>query len=174
MSGYALGDRLVQSREGRQVIVAESVCRKPCHELEYTATGVKIVIKAFSDATLAAKEAFIFKTACTDLECAPRLPKLLDLLEDKEIFYIVYEYIQGGDLFDRVRSMNGACVPETLAYQWMSDLLHCLTGFRRLGIAHMDLSPEVIYKAGKVPFYEFLLCIGSGTAKLMSISLLFF
>lgn len=138
--GYVLDDHLVQSREGRYVLAGEVV--RPCDN-GYARTGLKIVVKAFSDPNVAAKEASILKWACTDNECALRLPKLLDVLQDQDTFYLVYEFISGGDLFDRIRLMNGACVPEALAVQWMSDLLHCLEGLHRQGIAHMDLSPEV-------------------------------
>lgn len=142
-SGYVFGDRLVPSKEGRHVVLADFVWCKPRHEVGYAATGLKTVIKGFPDASQAAKEAFIFTRACTDAECAPRLPKLLDFLRGQETFYIVYEYIEGGSLFDRISLMDGACVAEALAFRWMSDLLHCLKGLHREGIAHMDLSPEV-------------------------------
>lgn len=155
-SGYVFGDRLVQSRKGRQVVVAEPVRCKPCFELEYTATGLKTVVKGFSDATVAIKEACLVTRAYTDSDCAPRLPKLLDLLQDQNTFYIVYEYIDGPDLFDRISSMNGACVPEALVFRWMSDLLHCLKGLQRRGIAHRDLSPEVIFQDCMKGFLRFI------------------
>lgn len=135
LHGYLLGDPLVQSREGRYVLAGEVVCRN-VYDNGYARTGLKIVVKAFSNPTVAAKEASILKRASIDQECALRLPKLLDALQGDDTFYLVYECIEGGDLFDRIRLMNGACVPEALAVQWMSDLLHCLTGLHRQGIAH--------------------------------------
>lgn len=111
--------------------------------MNYKRTHVKVVVKIFSDYQAAVQEAQVFWHARGNPESASRLPQLVGMLQDKTNSYILLEHIEGGDLFQRIHSMEGANVPGPLALHWMLELLQCVQGLHRRNIAHMDLSPEV-------------------------------
>lgn len=145
-SGCVFGDYLVPCRKGRYVVVADLVHRydAPSEGGVYRRSGNKVVVKAFTDTTLAAKELRLSRLASLDPENSSRLANVVAHLQDHNTSYILFDYIKGGDLCNRICSMKGTRVPRPVAIQWMSELLHCLKGLRRCGIAHMDLSPEVM------------------------------
>jgi hypothetical protein len=151
--GCIFGRYLAKCRKDRYVSVAELVHRHeaPCKDIVYKRTGVKVVVKAFTNKDLAAKEADAVKWACGDLDNIRRLTRLVVQLRDHNTSYILFDYIEGGDLCTYICSMNGAQIPHPVAIRWMSDLLHCLTGLQRRGIAHMDLSSEVISQVDWLP-----------------------
>lgn len=164
-SGCVFDDHLVPCREGRYVAVAEFVHRHetPSEGVVYRRSGNKVVVKAFLDTTLAAKEFFLSRLASFDPESSSRLVHVVAHLKDHNTAYILFDYIEGGDLCSYICSMNGARIPRPVAVQWMADLLHCLKGLHRCGIAHMDLSPEVDELAflfvSSFPLAHILLCI---------------
>lgn len=143
-TGYLLGVRLRSGRKGQHVMRAHVV-----HHDEGTRfrKGDPVVVKAFSDSFEATKEALLTKQACGSRRhrrSATRVVRLLDLLTDEDFSYMVLEYLNGGDLCDRILSMDGRSVPPCLARLWYYDLLHSMIYLRAQRIAHMDISPENI------------------------------
>lgn len=155
-TGCIFGRYLAQCRKGRYVVVHRHEALGK--EIVYKRTGATVVLKAFTDKKVASKEADAVKWACGDMENISRLTPLIAQLQDHNTAYILFEFFEGGDLYHRICSMNGTPIPHPVAIQWMSDLLNCLKGLQRRGMAHMDLSSEVMSQVDWPFFLHLLRC----------------
>lgn len=70
----------------------------------------------------------------------PNILKLYDFIESTEYLYIVMEYIEGGDLFDRLqrRKSYSECIARDLCWQ----ILQALKYLHDRNIVHRDLKPD--------------------------------
>ena len=68
--------------------------------------------------------------------------KLRRVYETEDSIYIVTDYIQGGELFQRI--INRVKIPELDAIKLIRNLLETLVYMHSKGIAHRDLKPENI------------------------------
>jgi len=65
---------------------------------------------------------------------------LMDFYEEEDSFYIVLEYMAGGDVFDRIVSLTQ--YTELDARNLTLTLLRAVGGMHSLGIVHRDLKPQ--------------------------------
>lgn len=145
--GYTFGQQVQCSRKGQYLMLAHAIHRQRdkiggCYR--YTRSA-RVVIKVFSNCGEAAKEAYLTVCANRGSNYSSRIVQLIDLLRDEGTYYIIEEYITGGDLFSRIYHSfgeNGA--PEPLARGWFHDLLQGVVQLKRCRLAHMDISPEVL------------------------------
>jgi calcium-dependent protein kinase len=72
----------------------------------------------------------------------PNILKVYEMFEDSKNFYIIEEFISGGELFGKVVDRGG--LPEAEASYIMKQLLSCLTYCHKHGVMHRDLKPENI------------------------------
>jgi serine/threonine protein kinase len=70
------------------------------------------------------------------------LSQLLDFYEEDQFFYMVMEYVQGGDVFDRIVQL--AQYTEKDARDLIETLLKAVSTLHQAGIAHRDLKPQNI------------------------------
>lgn len=68
---------------------------------------------------------------------------MLDLFEDHKNFYIVLEYMAGGDLFDYL-DRRDFLISEARAKEIAKQLLSAVTYLHSLGVVHRDLKIENI------------------------------
>ena len=82
------------------------------------------------------QEVFIMKTVQHG-----NVVKLLDVVESKTKLYIVMEYADGGDLYDKL-AREGKLIEDVARFyfiQLIDALIHC----HDHGVCHRDLKPEV-------------------------------
>eukprot|EP01102_Stenamoeba_stenopodia_P006424 TRINITY_DN1759_c1_g1_i2.p1 TRINITY_DN1759_c1_g1~~TRINITY_DN1759_c1_g1_i2.p1 ORF type:complete len:670 (+),score=173.94 TRINITY_DN1759_c1_g1_i2:118-2127(+) len=70
----------------------------------------------------------------------PHVVNLLGLYEDNENVYFVMEYVDGGELFDRI--VDAGSFSELDSKEVVKQVLLALVELHKLGIAHRDLKPE--------------------------------
>lgn len=157
-TGYLLGERLQSGRKGQHVMAGHVLHH--CDQGSRFRKGNQVVVKAFINYAEAVQEALLTRQACgsrRDSTSTNRIVRLLDLVTDETFSYIVLEYFHGGDLCDRILSMEERSVPSSLARVWYYDLLQSMIQLKARRIAHMDISPENILldKHGRCKLIDF-------------------
>ena len=72
----------------------------------------------------------------------PNIIKMIDAYENKENFFIVLEFMKGGELFERI--VEKEKFSEKEAIKVLRVLLDAVGYCHRKGIIHWDLKPENI------------------------------
>eukprot|EP00331_Platyophrya_macrostoma_P008449 CAMPEP_0176431400 /NCGR_PEP_ID=MMETSP0127-20121128/14795_1 /TAXON_ID=938130 /ORGANISM="Platyophrya macrostoma, Strain WH" /LENGTH=538 /DNA_ID=CAMNT_0017813411 /DNA_START=70 /DNA_END=1686 /DNA_ORIENTATION=- len=83
--------------------------------------------------------------------------KLYNHFEDDEHIYLVIEYASGGQLWQKLHTMEGKRFPEKMVAQYIKDLATVLEFLHGRGIIHRDIKPENILldKSGRVKLADF-------------------
>ena len=92
------------------------------------------------------------------------LPKVTDQFVEDNAQYIVMEYIEGEDLFERLRK-SGRPFPVEEVLGWTDQLLEALDYLHGQGIIHRDIKPQnlKVTKQGKIILLDFGLAKGNPT-----------
>jgi len=72
----------------------------------------------------------------------PNIMKVYDFFQDDECFYIVSEYCNGGELFDKISNMTH--FSEKFAAETMKQIFSAISYCHHHNIVHRDLKPENI------------------------------
>lgn len=72
----------------------------------------------------------------------PHIMKIIEYYEKKGHLYIVTEYLEGGELFDKIEELQ--TFSEAEAAHYMSQILHAVSYLHSAKIVHRDLKPENI------------------------------
>lgn len=75
------------------------------------------------------------------------LPRIHEFFEDESSYYIVMEYLKGGDLFDRI--LDSKKFTEEQVAKIMRQLLLAVNYLHSKGIVHRDIKPENIMLASR-------------------------
>ena len=70
----------------------------------------------------------------------PNIIKLFEYYEDEENYYLVYEYLPGGELFDYI--LDHKSFSETTACHFIKQILSALFYLHSNGIVHCNMKPE--------------------------------
>jgi calcium/calmodulin-dependent protein kinase I len=66
--------------------------------------------------------------------------QILDFFEEKDYFFMVMDYMRGGDVFDRIVEKNQ--YTEKDARDLSRTLLKAVSFLHQQGVAHRDLKPQ--------------------------------
>ena len=72
----------------------------------------------------------------------PNIMQIFEFYEDKKNFYIITEFCEGGELFDKIIELNA--FSEVVAAKVMYQLLSAISYIHSNNIVHRDLKPENI------------------------------
>ena len=111
------------------------------HLLTNQTVAIKIMqkdkIKDKVDMERINREIYILK-----LTSHPNISQMYEIVSTKNNFYLVMEYINGGDLFDYIYNENK--LSEEKACSLFRQIISCVEYLSRLGICHRDIKPENI------------------------------
>jgi len=66
---------------------------------------------------------------------------MIDWFEDRKNFYLILEYLKGGDLFDFLKKRQFV-VSLDVAGNFISQITKGLSALHSIGVMHRDLKPE--------------------------------
>merc|ERR1711935_1188753 len=72
----------------------------------------------------------------------PNIVKVLEFYQNDKYFFIVTEYLEGGELFDRI--MECQSFTEQASVEVMEQIMSAVLYLHRQGFIHRDLKPENI------------------------------
>jgi calcium-dependent protein kinase len=86
----------------------------------------------------------------------PNIIKLFEYYEDEENYYLVYEYLPGGELFDYI--LENKSFSEQRAIHFIKQVLSALFYLHSKGLVHCNLKPEslLIDKTAPVPILKLI------------------
>lgn len=79
----------------------------------------------------------------------PGVVSLYELYQDQVYFYLISEYLEGGELFERIK--KNKYFSEKEAAKIMSQIISAVNYLHKKGIVHRDLKPENILFVDKTP-----------------------
>ncbi|CAD8141063.1 unnamed protein product [Paramecium octaurelia] len=92
----------------------------------------------------------------------PNIVNIYELYEDESFFYIITEYLSGGELFEKINEIDH--FNETIAAGYMRKILEAVNYCHTRNIVHRDLKPEnILFESKKA--HSSLKIIDFGTAK---------
>ena len=74
----------------------------------------------------------------------PNIVKYYETYIDEKYIYLVMEYIDGGELFEKIAQQENQVFSEQQAKQFMSKLFSALNHMHAQGVVHRDIKPENI------------------------------
>ncbi|CAD8131931.1 unnamed protein product [Paramecium octaurelia] len=92
----------------------------------------------------------------------PHIVKLFELFQDENNYYLVTEYLSGGELFDRIKKMSS--FSESIAADYIRQILLATAHCHEQQIVHRDLKPENIIFISEDPKSQ-LKVIDFGTSR---------
>ena len=102
----------------------------------------------------------------------PSIVKYFETYDDNKFIYLVMEYIEGQQLFDKISQKKNQLFTEQEAAHYMRELFSALNHCHAQGIIHRDIKPEniMVTESGSVRLIDFGLSKASGKKQLHTIA----
>lgn len=133
-------------------------------------TGAKVAVKIVNRLKLHPKDidAFLHEVAILRTLDHPNIVKMLDFFEEPNLYYLVLEYVGGGELFDRL--VEKASYTEGEARDLAIIMFHALKYIHDKGLVHRDIKPENILLVSRdddvsLKLADFGFCVDSSTVQ---------
>ena len=97
----------------------------------------------------------------------PNIVNMIEVIENSEYFFIVMDFLEGGELFHRL-SERGEGFPEHMAKDIARQLIEATIYMHGQGIMHRDLKPENVVFTSKSKEDHHVKIIDLGLAKLFT------
>ncbi|CAK9014363.1 Myosin light chain kinase A (MLCK-A) [Durusdinium trenchii] len=109
---------------------------------------IYFAVKVIDKAQLNERERELLRTEIAVLKLVhhPNIISMQDVFESLNHIYIVLEFVQGGELFDRI--VGRARLTEEETYPLIKQLSQAVYYLHCLGVAHRDIKPENILCSG--------------------------
>jgi len=149
MPGYVVDKYLVTSDTGDVILATTKKGSK------------KVILKKIEKNKLTLRAISNQIRAGVALSNHPNIAKLLGHHDDGKHCILVFEYVEGKDLFQWIVDNNHTPMKESVARSLLKQLVDALEYTHSQGIAHMDIKLEnVLYNeiSGKVKLIDFGLC----------------
>jgi calcium-dependent protein kinase len=119
----------------------------------------RVAVKVLNKADLPKEEATSIKQEIEILTKLdhPNIIKHYETYDDKRYVYLVMEYCNGGELFDKIISKEDQTFTESEASHIMEKLFKGINHCHSVGVAHRDIKPEniMIGRDGELKFIDF-------------------
>lgn len=76
----------------------------------------------------------------------PNIVKMYGCFADQEFVYFIIEYMEGGNLFDLLKTQNKV-LPEVEVSQIVGDVGSAISYLQGMAVAHRDIKPENIVRS---------------------------
>lgn len=122
-------------------VLGEGAFGKVCLVIHRT-TGMNRAMKSIKKKSILKEEEermFAEMNILRDLD-HPNILKLYELYQDENNYYLITEYCNGGELFEKIKSIN--CLTEKMAADYMKQILSAVVYCHANSIVHRDLKPE--------------------------------
>jgi calcium-dependent protein kinase len=109
-------------------------------------TGIKCAMKKMKKSKelpsekLWKAETKLLRTLSTDSH--PHILKLVDSFSDSSSFYLVTQFCEGGELFDKLASADDELVTEKTTAKYTCQMLKAILHCHKNNIVHRDIKPE--------------------------------
>ncbi|CAK4078120.1 unnamed protein product [Aphanomyces euteiches] len=117
-----------------------SVVRVAVHKETKTKVAAKCIRKA--NLSIVDVQAFITEVSVLKEMDHPNIIKLYEVYSEPDQFILITEFVEGGELFDRI--VDKTCYTEREARDVVKSLLQVTAYFHAANIVHRDLKPENI------------------------------
>ena len=111
--------------------------------------AVKVIDKAKLDSNDVYKELMMNELKVLQATSHPHIMSIFELLEDDDNYYVVSEFIRGGELFERIVQLKH--FNEAKAVRVIGQILLALNYIHNNNIMHRDLKPENILLESELP-----------------------
>eukprot|EP00347_Sterkiella_histriomuscorum_P000721 403374762 len=137
-------DYTIGSLIGKGNFAKVHVCRRKSDEKSY---ALKSVEKALIKKSKRNSSSILLEIDILRLIQQDHIIKLYEVYESDKYIHLVFEYLEGGELFERIKSKG--LYQEKDAINVMRNLLQALDYLHQKGIVHRDLKPENLILASK-------------------------
>lgn len=128
------------------------------HRESGTQYAVKVVdkklFKSGDQKQHAQREQMICETFASGL-VHKNIVKVHEVMTENDYIYVVMEYVEGGELFDKIKQSRGLAEPT--ARRWFREIIEAVEYIHDNNIVHRDLKPEnvLIDKTQKIKICDF-------------------